>query len=154
MQKEEGIRFEEDREDFDWGKGKDSIKEIILRHIRKISDITSKEFTAGYWQERPVKVGGGVMMSKEYHPDQREAYNNAVDFLTDVVFPNSDEEFKKKLENIEEEEEEAWKEAQKDEWDRETWIKTKLRFRRMILKEIFIMFERYDYFAGEETYEE
>ena len=36
-----------------------SIKEIILRQIRKIGDISSTEFTGGYWEKKPIKTGNG-----------------------------------------------------------------------------------------------
>ena len=48
----------------DYSNEQSSIKEIIIRHIEKISNLTCKEFIGGYWEQKPVSVGGGVMMVK------------------------------------------------------------------------------------------
>ena len=78
-----------------------SIKEIILRQIRKIGDISCKEFTGGYWQKKPVKIGGGAVFTEVYHEDVREAYCNAVDFLIDIIYPMSDDDLKEYLKKFE-----------------------------------------------------
>lgn len=113
-----------------------SLKEIILRHLRKISDICCKEFTGGYWQKRPVRTPSGVMFIEEYHEDVREAYCNAVDFLIDVLYPDSDDDFRdyiKENEKIDNEE--------KD-------IKKKIIKKRETFRKITEMFERTGYFQS------
>jgi len=72
----------------EYSSGIPSIKQIVLIHIRKISEICCKELTPGYWQERPVKVDAGIMLLKEYHASLKEAYCNAVDYLVDLVYPD------------------------------------------------------------------
>ena len=78
-----------------------SINEIILRQIKKIGDICSKELTGGYWQKKPIKVEGGVMFSEEYKEDLRLAYCNSVDFIIDLVYPIGDEKLNKAVDNLE-----------------------------------------------------
>jgi len=75
-----------------------TLKFIVLQHINRISQLTCQEFTGGYWEEKPFKTPGGVMFSREYHQDIREAYVNAVDFLIDVLEPKGDKIFKAKVE--------------------------------------------------------
>lgn len=58
-----------------------SIKEVALMHIKKISEICCQEFRPGYWEEKPIKMAGGISMTKVYHPDSREMFINAVRFL-------------------------------------------------------------------------
>lgn len=58
-----------------------SIKEVALMHIKKISEICCQEFRPGYWEEKPIKVAGGISMTKVYHPDSREMFINAIRFL-------------------------------------------------------------------------
>ena len=78
-----------------------SIKEIILRQIRKIGDLSCKEFIAGYWEKKPVKTGSGVMFTKIYHEDVREAYCNSVDFLIDIIYPMGDDDLQNYLDAFE-----------------------------------------------------
>lgn len=110
-----------------------SIQEIVLRHLRKISDICCKEFTGGYWQKKPIKTPGGIMFTEEYHEDVRACYCNAVDFLIDVLYPKGDKDFKKYVddnENI----------------DDKTPIEQKVINKRKTFREISKMLERTNYF--------
>src|SRR3990172_11840469 len=109
-----------------------SINEIILRQIKKIGDICSKELTGGYWQKKPIKVEGGVMFSEEYKEDLRLAYCNSVDFIIDLVYPIGDEKLNKAVDNLE---------AKKVIGPSE-----KLSEHRIIFREINKMFERENFF--------
>jgi hypothetical protein len=95
---EEKERFEEEGE---YQKGEYSLKEIILRHIRKISDICCKEFTGSWWEKKPIKTQSGIMFTEIYHEDVREAYCNAIDFLIDVIYPMGDDTLRKYLDSNE-----------------------------------------------------
>lgn len=107
------------------------MREIILLHIRKLSGICCNELTKGYWEERPVKVGGGVSIMRTYKPDQRHAFCNAVDFLNWIVYPTADSPYKEKIDDLE------------LELDN---IEKKLKQRQLIFREINLMFERTNYF--------
>lgn len=80
----------------DYGGAIPSIKELALLHLRKISGLCCHEFTAGYWEEKPLKVGGGIAIMRTYHEDTRAAFCNAVDFLLWLVCPMADKDFKEK----------------------------------------------------------
>lgn len=80
-----------------------SLKEIALLHIRKISEICCNEFTKGYWEERPIKVGTGIAVMRIYHPDNRMIFCNAVDFLAWIVYPDSDKTFQDLVDKLTEE---------------------------------------------------
>ena len=82
-----------------------------------------------------MKVEGGVFFTEIYHPDLREAYCNAVNFLIDVTYPLSDSIFKKYIDE---------EESKSDMGD----VKEKLKAKRKIFKQINIMFERYDFFRS------
>jgi len=139
-----------------------SIKEIVLRQIRKIADISCKEFTGGYWVKKPVKTGSGVMFSEVYHEDVREAYCNAVDFLIDLVYPLSDADMKKYLETFEGCKEKIIKYDRKDkkqveepeEVDDDVKIKKKIKLKRQSFRQINIMFERNNFWKGTGSYNE
>lgn len=77
-----------------------SIKFLVTRHLEKISDIMTKELTAGYWEKKPIKFATGAIMSEEYHSDMREAFCNAVFFLTWLLEPGSDDEFKRRVKEL------------------------------------------------------
>lgn len=122
------------QEEGEFGEQVASLKEIALLHIKKISDICCNEFIKGYWEEKPIKVGGGIAITKKYKPDQRAIFCNAVDFLLWLVYPFSDNDFKDKykLESSEKEADKDWKE--------------KIEEKKKIFIEIMIMFERTKYF--------
>lgn len=117
-----------------------SIKEIVLRHLRKISDISSKEFTGGYWHKRPVRTATGVMFIEEYHEDVRESYCNAVDFLIDILYPDSDTEFKLYVDEHEK--------IESENSDAEDYVKKKILKKRKTFRNITKMFERTNYFQS------
>jgi hypothetical protein len=113
-----------------------SVKEIILRHLRKIGDICCKEFTGGYWTKKPVNTAGGILFIETYNEDVRESYCNAVDFLADMLFPTSDKELRGYL---------TTNEDIDKEWGDD--IKGKLKQKRKTFKEINIMFERVNFWG-------
>lgn len=122
------------QEEGDFSQGVPSLKEIALMHIRKISQICCAEFSKGYWEEKPLKVGGGIAMTRTYHPDMRAVFCNAVDFLVWIVYPTSDSDFKAKAEGITEDEKDLDK---------------KLAERKKIFREVNLMFERTNFFDSQ-----
>lgn len=68
-----------------------TFKDIVLRHLQKISTFASVEFRGGYWEERPFVSGGMSGSYKTYVPDTREVYSNAVEYLADILYPHFDE---------------------------------------------------------------
>lgn len=112
-----------------------TVKEIVLLHIKKISDICCQELTEGRWIQKPFKTAGGTVMVKEYLPDLREAYCNAVDFLVDLVCPYADTTFNALITT-----EDAKKLSNRDE---------KLTSRRSIFRQMNQMFWRTKFFDNE-----
>jgi hypothetical protein len=121
---------------------KTSMKEIIVRHIKKIGDICCQEFTAGFWEEKPIKTQTGVMFSKVWHEDVREAYCNAMDFLVYTIYPLGDDTLREKIDG---------EDLEKD-WQND--IKGKVRSRRLLYKEINLMFDRTNFWQGTDAYDE
>ncbi len=119
-----------------------SIKQIILRHLRKIGDICCQEFTGGWWEKKPIRTSNGVMFSEYYHADVREAYCNAIDFLIDIIYPLGD----KALQDYIDENEKVDAEISD--------IKEKLKRKKMTFREINQMFERTNFWEGSESYNE
>jgi hypothetical protein len=110
-----------------------SIKTIILRQINKIGDICSKEMIEGYWQIKPVSVGGNVSYTRTYNDDSRKAYCNSVDFIIDLTYPLGDTPYKKVIDDNE-----SMTEL-KD-------VEEKLKRYKKIFREINKMFERMNFF--------
>lgn len=121
-----------------------SIKEIILRQIRKIGDIASQELTGGYWQKKPLQTQSGILFSEIYHPDLREAYCNAIDFLVDIITPMADKELKAYIVD---------KETAEEEWTPDM-IKMKVKHKRITFRKINEMFERTNFWKGTASYNE
>ena len=123
------------KEEGDFTQGVPSIKEIALLHIRKISAISCLEFTRGYWDEKPIKVGSGIAVMKTYHPDQRAVFCNSVDFLLWIVFPYGDTDFKGKFKTFSDENNPDWE--------------ARLKKSKEIFREISLMFERTNFFDSQ-----
>lgn len=68
-----------------------SFKLCILNHLAKISTICTKELMEGYWEKKPIHIGGAVEFVKKYHEDTREAYCNSVNYLCIMLFPHFDD---------------------------------------------------------------
>jgi len=139
-----------------------SIKEIILRQIRKIADISCKEFTGGYWEKKPIKTGNGMMFSETYHEDVRESYCNSVDFLIDIIYPLSDEDLKDYLKKFEGFKEKIvkynlknnTKEVEDIKEDPDIKIAKKIKLKRQTFRQINLMFERNNFWQGSGGYNE
>jgi hypothetical protein len=129
-----------------------SMTEIILRHIRKISDLSCKEFTGGYWDKKPVKTSGGIMFMETYHEDVRQAYCNAVDFLVDIIYPKSDQLLKDYFKDFEDFKEKITKEDKVEVSEMD--IKQKIALKRQTFRQINLMFERTNFFSGINVSEE
>ena len=128
------------KEQADYLKGEGSLKEVVVRHIKKISDISCQELTGSYTVKKPVKIEGGVFIMEEYHPDLREAYCNAIDFLAMVVYPDSDTFFKEYMD----------KEFKKEDGE----MKDKIKQRKEIFRHINLMFQRANYFKRADSSDE
>lgn len=144
----ENIEFKDDS-DFSPVEKTLSIKEITLRHIKKISDICCKEFRGGYWEKRPIQTNGGIIFMEIYHEDVREAYCNSIDFLMDLVYPLSDKLLKEYLQKNEGYDEEGY-----DIEEKEVDIKQKLNLKRRTFRQIHLMFERTNFWKGNASYNE
>lgn len=129
-------------EDDDYSESGLSINEIILAHIRKISDLCCKEFTGSFWSKKPIKTQSGIIYTETYHEDVREAYCNAVNFLIDVLYPLGDSQFR------------VYLDANEDIEKEETDINKKIMRKRITFKEINKMFERNNFWGGTSIYNE
>jgi len=90
----------EDGDSYSYNFNKDNLtfKDIVLQHLKKITIISSVEFQPGFWEDRPIMVGGAHTSIRIYHADTREVYSNAVQCFADMLFPYFDEEMKQEEE--------------------------------------------------------
>ena len=92
-----------------------SFKSILMRHLERITRLSSVEFKGGYSQQRTIPVAGTLMQQDTYVADTRECYINAVENLADLLFPQFDAEMKKDEEKFIKEIEEKSKKIDDDE---------------------------------------
>ena len=118
------------QEEGDFNQDIPSIKQIVLNHISKISSLCCEELTKGYWEERPLKVGGGIAITRTYKQDTRAAFCNSVDFLFWLVFPEADSTFTTKHSELKEIAD----------------IEERLKDRKAIFSALNILFKRIRYF--------
>lgn len=131
----------------EYGDKEVTLKMIAMLHIKKISDIACQELSPGWWERKPVSVGGGVFMAEKYHPDLREAYCNAVNFLADLCYPDADGIFQKEYVDIENEIADAKRKANEIKMNRDDWLKIQLEYKRKIFQSLIVMFNRANYFG-------
>ena len=141
----EKIEFKEESE---YGQENYTLNEIILRHIRKIADICCQELTGGYWNKKPIRTQSGIVFTEEYHPDLREAYCNAIDFLVDLIYPKGDKDLKAYIKKHDKDDD---NEDGKDNKDDNDLIKEKIKRKRKIFKQINEMFERTNFFHSTDS---
>lgn len=78
----------------DYFVGKDDkidFKQICLGHYKRILEITTSEFTGGYWNY----ILSGNTTNKTYVGDKRTEFVQAVESLALALFPHFDDEMKK-----------------------------------------------------------
>lgn len=78
----------------DYYVGKDDkidFKQICLGHYKKILEITTNEFTGGYYNY----IYSNNTTSKQYVTDKRAEFTQAVESLALALFPHFDEQMKK-----------------------------------------------------------
>lgn len=148
MSEEESMGIDAIEDDYMAKDGVGTKEELILRHIKKISDLTVQELTSSYWIRKPISTQGGIMMSEIYSPDKREAYCNAIDFLSDMIMPYADDPLKKFYKDLMEGEEELFEDIKEKGKSQSEWIMIKLKLRRMLFQEINQFFQRDDFFKA------
>lgn len=91
-----------DAEEYE-GKRKQNItfRDIVLSHLKRISQYASVEFTGGYWTTKPFNVSGLTYKQKIYIQDSGMVYCNAIKFLYDILFDRFDDTMLKKGEAME-----------------------------------------------------
>ena len=67
-----------------------SFKSILMRHLERITRLSSVEFKGGYSQKKTIPVAGTLMQQDTYIADTRECYINAVENLSDLLYPQFD----------------------------------------------------------------
>lgn len=94
--KDDNTTFE-DADNFSYNFDKDRLtfKDIILQHLKKISQLASVEFRGGYWETKPSPNPNSNQDYRIYIPDTREVYSNAVECFADMLAPYFDDEMKK-----------------------------------------------------------
>jgi len=123
-------------------KEKVTIKEVIIMHIKKISDLSTKELTPSFWSKKPMKMGDGVAIVETYHADTRLAYCNAIDFLLDLMMPKADAKFKQVMELITKEETSMFATHKEDKKSQSDWVWVKLGLRKTLFGQLILLIDR------------
>lgn len=128
-----------------------TFKEIMMRHIVKLSGLASKEFCGGYWQDRTKVIGGMGMTDHYYVGDSREEYSNSIDFLHDMLSPYFDEEMKQASEDNLKKIDQAFKECHyqdkngEEQFNKQQYRNEKVKIKRELLRALsgFLLREKY-----------
>jgi len=76
-------------------KEKISYEQIVLLQMKKITDLQSKEFVGGHFEETTKVIGNVPMKEKRYIQDTREAFVNGINSLYDLLVCKFDKDFAK-----------------------------------------------------------
>ena len=68
-----------------------TFKDIILAHIRKITQLSCVEMRGGFWEHKPPQNPNINVTIDIYIPDSRECFSNAVLCLYDMLYPYFDD---------------------------------------------------------------
>ena len=120
-------------------------KELVFKHLSRITLICSAEFREGYWQKKPVSLSGGVYLSEIYVEDRRDAYINAIDCLHDILLPHFDKEMIAEDLVLEEDLIKDKNIYVKDKKPTE-WINKKLIHKRKLFQKLNLLLKRLNYF--------
>lgn len=137
--------------------GNISFREIVLRHLSRITQLASKEFIGGYWNETPISIGGVVAYSKHYVEDSREAYSNAVNNLFDLLLPLADKKLLAFEEKNSQELEEAYKKScyktdrGEEGFDKQQYQNDKVKLKRTLFQEVSKFLNRIKYLEGKKV---
>lgn len=73
-----------------------SFRSIPMETLKSVRSLASVEMRGGYDTERVV----GNVVVETYIPDSREIYCNAIDYLSDILFPHFDQQMFKAEQDI------------------------------------------------------
>lgn len=132
-------------------------KQICLGHYKRILEITTTEFTGGYWNY----IYSANTTNKNYVTDKRKEFVQAVESLANALFPHFDEKMMEDYNSFLDKEKELHKKyADEDGFirDGEDGKKVKHSIEKLdLMKELFrnlsCLMYRLDYFKGA-TYHE
>ncbi len=123
-----------------------SFKEICLRHLSKISELSIREFKRGYMKKKPIATSSGVYMAEEYVDDGRKAYINAVDCFHDLLLPHFDETMIEENNKIQEKLNSKLQEYKEDQTsDADDWVDEKLEIKRGLFQQLSLLLKRLGY---------
>jgi len=135
-----------------------SFREIVLMHLRRITQLSCVEFRGGYWNEKTHAIGGMGFTEKIYIPDSRECYVNAVDMFSDLLLPIYDKTAKKEIEDLETSFDNKYKLFEKQEKKgkdiMQKWKQFKLKNKRQLFRELSLLLKRLKYLEGKSFGEE
>lgn len=129
-----------------------TFKDIVLAHLRRITSLASVEMRGGYWESRSRPAGSVMMSEQVYIQDSREAYNNAIDCLSDLCLPYFDSEMQaaedRCTEKMEKLKEQFSKDAEQKK-NEQIYYSRKLGIKRELFRALSCFLYRKNYFSSE-----
>ena len=144
-----------DAENFNFsGKMTLTFRDIVLRHLTRITQFASVEWRGGYWTEQAIPMKETIMTTKVYVPDSRVVYWNSVDCLHDLLLPKFDDEMKKDSEEVEEDLEKNkkhWTEKAGEDIKKyeQYYLNDKVEIKRKLIQKLNLLLSRLSYLASD-----
>lgn len=123
-----------------------SFQDLILSHLRKLSELCSSELSIGRIEEKPVLIAGSMALVKTYIPDGRSAFIQSVGFLHDLLLPRFDDDMKSKALEIETLINKEKDEARRTQMKRDDWLDVEAKHTRKLFQEINCLLARIQFF--------
>jgi len=121
-----------------YGQEKTNERDILIQVVSDIRSISGQEFRGGYIN----KILSGNTISETYVPDTRRQYCQLVDFLSDMLLSNFDEETANAYGVFAESVDELITKKNGGEITDEDFISTKLRLSRKLLQHLFLLLNK------------
>lgn len=77
-----------------------TFKEIVMLHLKQIISFECVEMRGGFWVTKSKISHGIITETKEYEPDTREVFSNAVNGLYDLLLPLFDKPMSEKAKEL------------------------------------------------------
>jgi len=119
-------------------KEKTTEKDIIIQVVQDLSKIAQKEFRGGYSD----KTFSGNQIVENYITDSRKEYCQLVNFLSDLLLPNFDDETSEKYKEIQDELEKLVEKYNNRKISKEDYMSEKLKLSRQLFQHLSILLNK------------
>ena len=138
----------ENVESFKGDKSNLSFKEIVLTHLRRITQLCCVEFRGGFKLQKIHTSGKFSYTEEVYVQDTRECFINATNMLNDLLLPMFDKQMREEVDILDKDY------ASKKKLDKKVWNEAKIENKRKLFQQLSLLLKRLKYLESKSFGEE